>query len=215
MKTYTIIGGVNGCGKLSLTGVLKSLEPNMGIIIDPDDIAKKSSLNSYGIGRKTIEKIQKCLSENISFTQETTLAGRYTQKVAKQAQSQNYHIRLYYVGLDTLEESLDRIQNRVKKGGHNIPQEIVSRRYAKRFRSLCRILPYCNEAVLYDNYNGFTEVAQYRNGELIIETPTPPQWISEFQKYLQKIGKRRLYQKKCVSYFMDYTPFFTSLFLIF
>ena len=186
MKTYTIIGGINGCGKSSLTGVLKSLEPNMGIIIDPDDIAKKTNLSSYGVGRKTIEKIQKCLSENISFTQETTLAGRYTQKVAKQAQSQNYHIRLYYVGLDTLEESLERIQNRVKKGGYNIPQEIVSRRYARRFQSLCRILPYCNEAVLYDNYNGFTEVAQYRNGELIIETPTPPQWISEFQKYLQK-----------------------------
>ena len=42
MKTYTIVGGVNGCGKSSLTGVLKSLEPNMGIIIDPDDIAKKA-----------------------------------------------------------------------------------------------------------------------------------------------------------------------------
>lgn len=115
MKTYTIIGGVNGCGKSSLTGVLKSLKPNMGTIIDPDDIAKKSNLSSYEVGRKTIEKTQKCLSENISFTQETTLAGRYTQKVAKQAQSQNYHVRLYYVGLDTLEESLERIQNRVKK----------------------------------------------------------------------------------------------------
>lgn len=46
MKTYTIVGGVNGCGKSSLTGVLKSLEPNMGIIIDPDDIAKKSNLSS-------------------------------------------------------------------------------------------------------------------------------------------------------------------------
>ena len=67
MKTYTIVGGVNGCGKSSLTGVLKSLEPNMGIIIDPDDIAKKSNLSSYEVGRKTIEKIQKCLSENIKM----------------------------------------------------------------------------------------------------------------------------------------------------
>ena len=52
MKTYTIIGGVNGCGKSSLTGVLKSLEPNMGIIIDPDDIAKKKQSQFLRSGTK-------------------------------------------------------------------------------------------------------------------------------------------------------------------
>ena len=137
---------------------------------------------------KPLKRYRNVSLKILALHKKRLLQGDIHKKVAKQAQSQNYNIRLYYVGLDTLDESLERIQNRVKKGGHNIPQEIVSRRYAKRFRSLCRILPYCNKAVLYDNYNGFAEVAQYKNGELIIETTTPPQWISEFQKYLETLS---------------------------
>lgn len=133
MKTYTIISGINGCGKSSLTGVLKNSKADMGIIIDPDAIGKKYNISTYEAGRRTIEKIKECLAQDVSFTQETTLAGRYTLKVAKQAQKQNYYIRLYYVGLNNIEESLKRIKNRVEKGGYDISQEIVIRRFAKRF----------------------------------------------------------------------------------
>lgn len=72
MKIYTIIAGVNGAEKSSLTGVLRTENTNLGKIIDVDKIIAK-------------------------------------------------YIRLYYVGLNTVEESLLRIENRVKKGGHDIP----------------------------------------------------------------------------------------------
>lgn len=48
MKLYTIIGGVNGCGKSSLTGALKAERDDLGIIIDPDKLSAK--LGGYGAG---------------------------------------------------------------------------------------------------------------------------------------------------------------------
>lgn len=89
------------------------------------------------------------------------------------------YIRLYYVGLDTVEESLLRIANRVKKGGHNIETEAVSRRFGKRFEDLLAVLPYCNEATFCDNDNGFVTVAKYKNGELQTIGQKTPKWLSE------------------------------------
>ena len=48
-------------------------------------------------------------------------------------------------------ESLKRIANRVQKGGHDIPPEDVTRRFNTRFHDIAEVLPYCDEAVFYDN----------------------------------------------------------------
>ena len=137
MKLYTIIGGVNGCGKSSLTGALKAERDDLGIIIDPDKLSAK--LGGYGAGgRAAVEKINECLGKGLNFTQETTLAGARTERTIRRAKELGYTIRLYYIGLDSLEESLSRIENRVRKGGHNIPQRDVGRRYAGRFMVFCK-----------------------------------------------------------------------------
>ena len=99
--------------------------------------------------------IEDCLQKEICFTQETTLSGKKTLNTIKRAIEKDYYIRLYYVGLDTLEESLLRIENRVKRGGHNIDNEAVTKRFEKRFDDVALILPYCNEATFYDNDNVF------------------------------------------------------------
>ncbi len=178
MKLYTIIGGVNGCGKSSLTGALKAERDDLGIIIDPDKLSAK--LGGYGAGgRAAVEKISECLEKGLNFTQETTLAGARTERTIRRAKELGYTIRLYYIGLDSLEESLSRIENRVKKGGHNIPQRDVGRRYAGRFEALTKVLPYCDEARFFDNGNGFVEVARYENGELLSITASPPKWLVE------------------------------------
>lgn len=46
------------------------------------------------------------------------------------------------------------------------------------------VLPYCDEAVFYDNYNGFVEVAEYHNGELLLKGDYRPAWVLELQAYL-------------------------------
>ena len=181
MKLYTIIGGVNGCGKSSLTGALKAERSDLGLIIDVDKLAAQLGSPVEG-GKAAVRKIDECLEKGISFTQETTLSGARTERTIRRAKERGYTIRLYYIGLDTMEESLGRIANRVAKGGHDIPKADVERRFQSRFADVLRVLPYCDEARFFDNDNGFVEVAEYRNGELIPRVSNPPRWLLELME---------------------------------
>lgn len=184
MKRYTIIGGVNGTGKSSLTGVLKTQSADLGIIIDVDKITAQNNGNAMTGGRIALQRISDCLNKGISFTQETTLSGHKTEQTAAKARERGYTVRLFYVGLDTVEECKERIENRVAHGGHNIREEDVERRFAGRWEAVQKILPYCDEAHFFDNYNGFVEVAEYINGELITRGENLPAWIMELKTYL-------------------------------
>ncbi len=176
---YTIIGGVNGTGKSSFTGVIRAEKDDLGIILDIDKLNAENNGNKIAGGKIASVKINECLKNGYSFTQETTLSGNKTVRTAKAARDLGYTVKLYYIGLDTAAESLKRIKNRVEKGGHDIPEEIVQKRFENRFKSLKAVLPYCNNAVFYDNSNGFTEVAEYKNGRICIKTENIPEWINE------------------------------------
>lgn len=83
-------------------------------------------------------------------------------------------IRLYYIGLDPAEESLSRIENRVRKGGHDIARDSVLRRFPDRFESAAL---YCDWAEFYDNDNGFVKVAECKNGEILCMGDARPKWL--------------------------------------
>ena len=136
-------------------------------------------------GKAAIKRISDCLDKGVNFTQETTLSGVRTLKTIQKDREAGYFIRLYYIGVNSADESIRRIKNRVEKGGHNIPTEDVQRRYSKRFENLAKVLLYCNEVRFFDNENGFMEKAEYRNGELIIEREYVPIWLEELRKYLK------------------------------
>jgi len=186
MKTYTIIGGVNGVGKSSFTGVLARKTDDLGIIIDTDRINAEFGGDRIKGGKKAIKLIDDCLDKGLSFTQETTLSGVRTLKTIRRAIERDYHIRLYYIGVGSCEESMLRIANRVRKGGHDIPSEDVKRRYEKRFNDLAAVLPYCSEAEFWDNENGFVNVGEYKNGSLVIYGNEQPLWLSELKAHIER-----------------------------
>lgn len=179
MKVFTIIGGVNGVGKSSFTGVLKEQTTDLGTIIDVDKITADVGGNPLAGGKAALKKIRECIDRGLSFTQETTLSGFKTEATAKEVKELGYRVRLFYVALDTAEESLSRIENRVRRGGHNIPSDDVIRRFGGRWEAVKKILPYCDQAEFYDNDNGFVKVAEYRNGELRTVGSKCPQWLQE------------------------------------
>lgn len=184
MKIYTIIGGVNGVGKSSLSGVLSAENTDLGIIIDTDKLTAGLGGDRIKGGKLAIDRIEDCLRKGVNFTQETTLSGVRTLKTIRKARELDYFIRLYYVGVSSSGESIRRIKNRVEKGGHDIPSADVERRYSKRFEDLAKILPYCNEVCFFDNENGFSEKAEYKNGSLTIKGSKTPEWIKELEEYL-------------------------------
>lgn len=185
MKKYTIIGGVNGVGKSSLTGVLRGTHSDLGIVVDTDSITAGLGGDRIAGGKRAVAVIGDCLEKGVNFTQETTLSGRKTLQTITRAKELDYFICLYYVGVSTAEESVLRIKNRVRKGGHDIPERDVVRRFEKRFEDLAKILPYCDEVHFYDNENGFAEVGEYRNGSVILSGEYVPDWIGGFRKFME------------------------------
>ncbi len=185
MNNYVIVAGADGTGKSSLRGVLEGQNVLLGHIIDADAISKENNFDNIKAGKKAIEEINYCLENNLSFTQETTLAGHRTVRTIKQARKQGYYITMYYVGLSSMEESIDRITNRVRKGGHNIPVDDVKRRYEKRISSLSKVIPLCDEVIFYDNENGFIKVAEVKNNKFQYFNGYKPKWIVEYKNALR------------------------------
>ena len=91
-------------------------------------------------------------------------------------------ISLFYVGISSVEESIIRIANRVRKGGHNISTEDVLRRYKGRFEAFGHVLPYCDEITFYDNENGFVKVAELKNSRFCYTNGYRPKWLLELVK---------------------------------
>lgn len=182
-KVYTIIGGVNGTGKSSFTGALETQAEDLGCVIDVDKITASSMVSPLEGGKIALRRIDECLDKGHNLTQESTLAGCRTARTASKAKKMGYYVRLYYIGLDTYDESIRRIANRVARGGHNIAEEDVARRFSGRWESLIKVLPHCDEARFFDNDNGFVEVAEYHGNKLIIKSHAPPTWIQELSGF--------------------------------
>ena len=67
--------------------------------------------------------------------------------------------------------------------GQKKPRRVL-RRFAGRWEAVSKVLPYCDEAHFFDNDNGFVEVAEYKNGELLLVGDLRPAWVLELQRYL-------------------------------
>ena len=182
-KKFTIIAGVNGVGKSTFVKHLKTTHSELGHIIDPDALAKEHGGNLKG-GKEALKDIEYCINNGIQFTEETTLSGRHIIKVIEQCKANGYTVNMIYIGLDSPEESINRIANRVKHGGHDIPEEIVRRRYANICKALSDVLPLCDTAEFYDNENGPEKIATYSNNVITQLVDEYPLWMQQFVDYI-------------------------------
>ena len=66
MKVFTLIGGVNGAGKSSLTGSLKAERTDLGVIVDPDKITAETGGDEYEGGKLAVERIERALADGIT-----------------------------------------------------------------------------------------------------------------------------------------------------
>ena len=140
-KTLYIVAGCNGAGKT--TASLRFL-PSIYKCehwVNADEIARGLSPfhpESVAIeaGRLMLERIQYHLTRGDTFAIETTLATRSYHRLVKQAQSLGYRVELVFFFLPSPEMAINRVRHRVKHGGHNIPKDVIVRRYYAGLRNL-------------------------------------------------------------------------------
>ena len=125
--------------------------------VNADEIAKGlSPFNPEGVaieaGRLMLERIDCLIRRGESFSIETTLATRSYINLVRRAHSEGYQVHLIYFWLKSPELAMQRVAERVAHGGHNIPQDVIIRRYSAGISNLFNL--FMNEVdswMIYDN----------------------------------------------------------------
>lgn len=156
-KNLFIIAGCNGAGKTTAAYNIMPHVLNVAQFVNADEIARGlSPFNPESVaieaGRIMLNRIDELLDQNKSLTIETTLATRSYARLIQKAHQKGYNVILLYFWLNSPELAIERVATRVRNGGHNIPADIIRRRYNKSICNLFRIfLPICDVWNLYDN----------------------------------------------------------------
>ncbi|MEC4004781.1 zeta toxin family protein [Flavobacterium sp. SUN052] len=156
-KNLYIIAGCNGAGKTTASFTILPEILDCKEFVNADEIAKGLSpfqpeKVAFEAGRIMLERIDNLLKCNYNFAIETTLSTKsYKQKLFL-AKENGFNVKLLFFWLPTIEMAINRVAIRVSEGGHNIPKEVIERRYKRGIENLFKIyLPLCDDWALFDN----------------------------------------------------------------
>lgn len=157
MPQLYIIAGPNGAGKTTASLTLLPEMLDCHEFVNANMIAYGlSPLNPEGValaaGRLMLERIQLLMDDGKDFAFETTLSTRSYVSLIKKAQEQGYTVTLLFFWLISPEEAILRVAERVRHGGHYIPDDVVRRRYDRGIQNFFRLYsPLANYWLLVDN----------------------------------------------------------------
>lgn len=156
-KHLYIISGPNGAGKTTASYSVLPKILHCKEYVNADEIARGlSPFNPDSVaieaGRLMLRRIKDLLDRNESFSIETTLATRSYFRLIEQAHQQGYKVTLLFFWLKSPIQAIERVAERVCKGGHNIPKDIIVRRYHEGIANLFKIyMPIVDSWILVDN----------------------------------------------------------------
>jgi predicted ABC-type ATPase len=184
---FTIIAGSNGCGKSTLTSTARD-KFQQTPLLDPDAIAKSlqatldSNNSNIEAGKRVLRLAEELLATKQTFTVETTLSGSTYLKMAERAKASGFNLMVVFVGTTSVEINLERVKARVRKGGHDVPEEDQRRRYPRTLANMRRLLPLADLAVILDNSTplGHTLVAFGHAGYMHWVEPVP-EWAASLR----------------------------------
>lgn len=174
-KNLYIIAGCNGAGKTtaSLTILPEIIECKE--FVNADEIAKGLSpfqpeKVAFESGRIMINRINELLKAGENFAFETTLSTRSYKNKIIQAKEKGYTITLLFFWLKNVELAIERVKIRVEEGGHNIPENVIERRYFRGINNLFKIyLPIVDGALIFDNSYGKHELIAQKTVDIHID----------------------------------------------
>jgi predicted ABC-type ATPase len=157
MKTVYIIGGSNGAGKTTLAETVLPDYLKVDEFVNADQIAGGMSAFrpetvSIDAGKAMLNRIHELAAAGQDFAFETTLASRTFAPFLQELKSRGYTVILIYVWLRSPRLALRRVRLRAAKGGHDVPEAIVTRRYKRGLENLRKLyLPIADGWFVFDN----------------------------------------------------------------
>jgi predicted ABC-type ATPase len=157
MPSLYIIAGCNGAGKTTASFTILPEILKVKEFVNADSIA--AGLSPFNVdsvafeaGRIMLQRIQYLMEAKEDFAFETTLSTRSYVSLIKKAKLKSYKITLLYFWLHSPDFAKQRVAKRVSKGGHNIPDEVVERRYYRGISNLLNLyVPIVDNWAVIDN----------------------------------------------------------------
>jgi predicted ABC-type ATPase len=157
-----VLAGCNGAGKSSIGGA--ALIESGAHFYNPDQAARKiitanahrhppptmGEVNAaaWSQGRTLLER---AIDQHLDFAFETTLGGQTMTELLERAAADGLAVHVWFAGLQGVELHLERVRQRVVRGGHDIPREKIVERYDGGRKNLIRLLPRLASLRVYDN----------------------------------------------------------------
>jgi predicted ABC-type ATPase len=153
-----VIAGVNGAGKSSIQGaaILKA----RAHYYNPDEAAAQlrsahaelTQIEANSIAwQNGVELLRKAINERLDFSFETTLGAHTIPKLLLAAANEGLHVRIWYIGLSSPELHIERVRQRVNRGGHFISEADIRRRYEQSRLNLIELMPHLIGLKVFDN----------------------------------------------------------------
>lgn len=191
-----VLAGVNGAGKSSVGGQLLRLR---GLeYFNPDEFARalsrqtgqdveQSNAKAWLFGKELLER---AIAEGRNHAFETTLGGNTIPRLVGNAATAGHRVVVWYCGLVSPELHIERVRQRVAAGGHDIPADMIRRRWHRSRENLIALMPLLSDLRVFDNSrprNGRTgnippptEVLRFRQRQVIYPEPAglsnTPEW---------------------------------------
>jgi len=160
----TIIAGPNGAGKTTFALRYLPLLANCSNFINADLIAAGLSplypeRELLTASKLFLSELKSYIGQRRDFAFETTLSGRAHIRLVQNLLSVGWRVQLFYLWLPSIDACINRVAERVATGGHDIPPDVIARRYARGTANLLEeFAPRCTATVCMDNSGRFPVV---------------------------------------------------------
>jgi len=153
-----VLAGVNGAGKSSLAGA--AFRAQGADYYNPDEAARRlktanprltqtqANAAAWQQGRAALER---AIAERLDFAFESTLGASTLPRLLAEAAAKGFEVNVWYAGLSTPAQHLARVRARVARGGHDIPEPAIRRRFEHSRLNLIQLLPRLAALRVYDN----------------------------------------------------------------
>lgn len=184
MRVY-VIAGPNGAGK---TTFAREFLPSYGDcknFVNADLIAQgiapfSPETVAVRAGRLMLSEIRSLMGKKESFAFETTLSGKSYEVLLQRLKAQGYEITIFFLWIESVDLSLSRVRERVARGGHDVPEPVVRRRFDRSIRNfLTRYRQLADLWVLFDNSGMSPEIIAGGGEHILIMDETYYESLAE------------------------------------
>ena len=159
-----VFAGPNGSGKSTVSFGFDMI----GEYINADDIRAREKCDDLTAAKKATALRERFIKMRKSFTFETVLSSERNLTLLKKARNAGYKIFLVYVLTNDVNINIKRVNERVQKGGHGVPEEKIISRYTKSLVNLSELIKIVDRAMIIDNSGEIPElIIEIKSGKAV------------------------------------------------